>query len=74
MPEERAVLADAGRGQDWLAVLDAHRVEFLILDAEKDCGLLRDVKGHPGWTIELQDGDSVFLCRTPASAVAGRVA
>jgi len=52
----------------WLADLDAQGVEFLLLDAEKDGNLLRDVDGHPGWRVELRDGESVLLCRTQALA------
>lgn len=58
----------AERPENWLAILDAQAVEFLLLDAEKDARLLREVEGHPGWMVELRDGGSVFLCRTPASA------
>ena len=58
----------AEQAEDWLAILDAQAVEFLLLDAEQDANLLREVTGHPGWMVELQDGESVLLCRTPASA------
>ncbi|MFN2291298.1 MAG: hypothetical protein ACK2UC_08935 [Anaerolineae bacterium] len=68
MAKRRMGLATAEPADDWLAILDAQAVEFLLLDAEQDANLLREVTGHPGWMVELQDGESVLLCRTPASA------
>ena len=68
MARDRVRPAAAAQAKDWLAILDAQAVEFLLLDAEQDARLLREVAGHPGWRIELRDGKSVFLCRTRASA------
>jgi hypothetical protein len=61
-------LAAAEPEEDWLAILDAQAVEFLLLDAEEDARLLREVEAHPGWMIGLREGESVFLCRTPGPA------
>ncbi|MGC9333440.1 MAG: hypothetical protein ACP5JJ_04780 [Anaerolineae bacterium] len=57
------MLAEEELEENWLAVLDAHGVEFLLLDVDQDGGLLREVEGHPGWAIDVWDGESVLLHR-----------
>jgi hypothetical protein len=53
-----------GGGQDWLAVLDRHAVQFLILDTDRDRDLYQIVRSQPGWRIDFRDGQSMVLART----------
>jgi hypothetical protein len=48
---------------DWLAMLDAYQVKFLIVDAERDRGLFRAAHSHPQWAVDCRDHSSVLLVR-----------
>ncbi len=47
----------------WLAVLDAHGVQFLILDRQRDGQLLHLVQSDPRWIADSSDGDSMLFAR-----------
>ena len=48
---------------DWLASLEAHDVQYLILDVQGDAELLRQVCHQPGWRVDFNDGDSAICIR-----------
>ena len=57
-----------GRLDGWLAVLDRYRVQYLILNKERDGSLLSLVSARPGWTVDYEDGTSVLFTRRLAGA------
>ncbi len=63
MPQNPAATQGVGRHHNWLAVLDAYSVQFLVLDRGRDSDLLRAAQSHPGWTVDFQDGEVVLLAR-----------
>jgi hypothetical protein len=54
------------RAEQWPDLLDELNVRFLVLDANRDAGLLQLFQAHPGWAIDLQDDRSVLLVRSDA--------
>jgi hypothetical protein len=50
--------------EQWPALLDDFKVDFLMLDAERDSELLGLFQAHPGWAVGSQDDQSVLLVRT----------
>ena len=48
----------------WLAVLDQHRVQYLILNKERDGKLLSLVRARPGWSVDFEDRTSVLFTRS----------
>jgi hypothetical protein len=53
---------------NWLAVLDAFDVEFLVLDTHRDHGLLQAVRSDPRWIVDVEDREAVLFARAGASA------
>ena len=49
-----------------LAMLDQHRVQYLILNKERDGYLLSLARARPGWTVDFEDGTSVLFSRSLA--------
>ena len=52
----------------WLAVLDRYAVQYLILDKERDGGLLSRVRARTGWVVDFEDEASVLYSRSLAGA------
>ncbi|MGD9318072.1 MAG: hypothetical protein PVG56_14640 [Anaerolineae bacterium] len=63
MSREQAPTRRHGRLERWLAALDTHGVQFLILDKERDGPLLQLVRSRPGWTVDFEDKESVLFAR-----------
>jgi hypothetical protein len=57
---------ETNRYEKWLASLDAHGVQFLVLDTRHDCGLLKAMRSRPEWTVDFADGESVLFARVAA--------
>lgn len=55
-----------GRFAQWLSILDTYDVRFLILNRERDEGLVQLVRSDPKWTVDLVDGDSILFSRAQA--------
>jgi hypothetical protein len=51
-------------GDNWPVCLDAHDVQFLILDVQWDGDLLQSIQSEPGWTVDFQDAENILLVRT----------
>lgn len=66
MTQGQASTQTTGRFDDWPAVLDAHGVEFVILDRLRDVKLLEAVRSTPHWTIDFEDGEAVLFSRVRA--------
>jgi hypothetical protein len=58
-----------GRFDGWLALLDQHRVQYLILNKEHDGNLLSLVRARPGWSVDFEDGASVLFSRNLAGGL-----
>ena len=52
-----------GRFDGRLAVLDRYRVQYLILNKERDGSLLSLVRARPGWVVDFEDEASVLFSR-----------
>jgi len=70
MLQEQVVAQKTGRYERWLATLDAFGVQFLVLDTERDGGLVQAARSHPEWVVDLEDGGAVLFARagTPGNA------
>jgi hypothetical protein len=64
--------ASGPRPEQWPGLLDELDVRFLVLDANRDAGLLELFQAHPGWAIDFQDDQSVLLVRTNSEVSAAR--
>lgn len=62
----------AGQLGQWLAVLDAYGVQFLVVDKQRDRALLELARSHPNWSIDVEDEASVLFTRVQKPAPAGR--
>ncbi len=67
MLQEQAVARETRRYERWLATLDAFGVQFLVLDIERDGGLVQAARSHPGWDVDLEDGGAVLFARAGRS-------
>jgi hypothetical protein len=63
MLQEQVVAQKPKRYEHWLATLDAFDVQFLVLDVERDGGLLQAARSRPEWVVDLEDGDVVLFAR-----------
>jgi hypothetical protein len=63
-PRRTAAPSRHPTAEQWPALLDDFKVDFLMLDAERDSELLGLFQAHPGWAIDSQDDQSVLLVRT----------
>jgi len=50
----------------WLEILERYRVQFLILDRERDSTLMSLVRSQPGWEVDFENEVSVLFSRSPA--------
>jgi hypothetical protein len=66
MSWKRAAAQKTGRHENWLALLDALDVQFLVLDVQRDGKLLKLVRSNPKWMVDCTDGQSVLFTRTGA--------
>ena len=55
-----------GRYEKWLADLDRLGVHFLVLDAQRDRGLMQAAQSNAQWTIDFEDGQAVLFARAAA--------
>ena len=67
MLEDQAVALKTQPYERWLAALDAFGVTFLVLDTERDGGLVQAARSHPEWGVDLEDGDAVLFARAGTS-------
>jgi hypothetical protein len=67
MLQEQAVARETRRYEHWLAALDAFGVQFLVLDIERDGGLVQAARSHPGWDLDLEGGGAVLFARAGTS-------
>jgi hypothetical protein len=74
MLQEKAVARETRQYDRWLAALGASEVRFLVLDIERDGGLVQAARSHPGWDVDLEDGDTVLFARAGTSSNAKRAA
>jgi hypothetical protein len=68
MLQDQAVARETRRYERWLADLDAFDVEVLVLDIKRDGGLVQAARLHPGWDVDLEDGDAVLFARAGTSS------
>ncbi|MEJ2732857.1 MAG: hypothetical protein P8189_04685 [Anaerolineae bacterium] len=73
MLREHVPIEGKERLDQWLAALDVHGVQYLILDTERDSELLGLVQSNLQWTIDFQEGNSMLFTRTQAH-ISARVA
>ena len=64
MPGDQAARVRAGRHENWLAILEAYGVQYLVLDIHRDRDLLQLVRSRPGWTVDFKEGETVLFART----------
>ena len=64
MLRDQALIQAKDRLGRLLSDLDAYGVQYLILDAQHDCELLRLVQSNPKWTIDFREGNSILFART----------
>jgi hypothetical protein len=51
-------------------MFDKFGVQFLVLDARRDSGLLQAVRSNPEWIVDFKDREAVLLARSCQAAVA----
>ena len=66
MSQHEPVAQGIAQRDSWLAVLDRHRVQYVVLDKERDSGLMSLVRSQPGWTVDFESEASVLFSRRPA--------
>jgi hypothetical protein len=65
MTQKRVPTRTNGWVAHWLEILDAHGVQFLILDKQRDGDLLQRVRSRSGWSVDFEDKESVLFARVP---------
>jgi len=49
---------------DWLERFREQDVRFVVLSQDQDRQLIRSMLRHPGWSVDLEDDETVIFCRT----------
>jgi hypothetical protein len=57
---------EAGIKEDWLRVIDAYRVQFLVLNRQSEGDVVKLFRSQPGWSVDFEDGESIIFARTDA--------
>jgi hypothetical protein len=68
MAGDHEAAAAAGRQEDWLAILEAQGVQFLVLDAQRDRDLVQLFQSQGSWAVDFQEEESVLLVRSQAAS------
>ena len=68
MVGDQVVVQESDRYESWLAVLDVSGVEFLVVDAHRDHGLLQAARSDPRWTVDFEDEEAVLFARVGTAA------
>ena len=66
MSEREPLPQGVARRDSWLAALDRHRVQFVVLDKERDGTLMSLVRSQSDWTVDFENEVSVLFSRGPA--------
>jgi hypothetical protein len=56
---------------DWSRLLQEHRVEYVVLSADGDDGLLRLLRSGGGWEVSWEVGGTVLLARATSQRQEG---
>ncbi len=70
MSQDQALALTVRQRDQWLAVLDAYGVQFLVVDKQRDSVLLALVRSQPDWRIDSEDGEAALFTRVPVSETA----
>jgi hypothetical protein len=54
------------RYETWLMDLERLGVQFLVLDIQRDEGLVQAARSNPSWIVDFEDGQAVLFARTAA--------
>lgn len=63
MSQTNAAVLGAGTDYAWRALLDAHDVQFIVLDVQLDRGWQQAMKDQPGWMVDVEDEQTVLYAR-----------
>ena len=55
-----------GMDKDWLTMLDAYHVRFLVLNLQSESDLVKYFRSQPGWLVDFEDQESIIFARTNA--------
>ena len=59
-----------GKNKNWLTMLDAYHVRYLVLNLQTEGDLVNYFRSLPGWLVDFEDQDSIIFARTDASTYA----
>ena len=45
----------------WITALEESGAEFVILDLECDCGLVKFLRAHPEWSVDFEGEGAVIF-------------
>jgi len=45
-------------------MLDAYRVQFLVLGLDRECDVVEFFRSHRGWEVDFEDEETVIFART----------
>jgi hypothetical protein len=57
---------------NWLRVLDAYRVRFLVLNLESEGDMVSFFRSQSEWSIDFEDEESIIFARSEADQMHGR--
>ena len=50
--------------ENWLRMLDAYRVHFLVLNLNSESDMAEFFRSQPGWEVDFEDEESIIFART----------
>lgn len=53
-----------GANKNWLTMLDAYHVRFLVLSLYSESDLVRYFRSQPGWIVDFEDEEAIIFART----------
>jgi len=58
--------------ENWLSVLDAYNVQFLVLNLHSNSDVVEFFRSHPGWKVDCEDEEAIIFARADGSKVCDR--
>lgn len=58
-----------GINEDWLRVLEAYRVRFLVLNLKSEGDVVSFFRAQSEWSVDFEDEESIIFARSEADQI-----
>ena len=68
MPQDHSMMQAEGllpgTSKNWLTMLDAYQVRFLVLNLYSESDVVEYFRSLPGWKVDFEDEEAIIFART----------